>query len=72
MEPKDTVILRCDGWCMLKCKRVTDEPLEQNFNAPFALLPALEDGYFSDITIQSANNKEVCNCVLTIICISLL
>lgn len=44
---------------MLKCKRIVDEPLEQNFNAPFALLPALEDGYFSDVCIRSANNKEV-------------
>lgn len=45
---------------MLKCKRISDGPLEQNFNAPFALLPALEDGYFSDVTIRSSNNKEVC------------
>lgn len=52
-------MLTCEGWCTLKCKRVKDEPLEQNFNSPFSLLPALEDGYFSDITISAANGKEV-------------
>lgn len=44
---------------MLHCKRCNDES-EVNYNVPyFTLLPALEDGYFSDITITASNSKQV-------------
>lgn len=43
---------------MLHCKRVQEDPSEENFDSPFSLLPALEDGYFSDIKLVASNNKE--------------
>lgn len=43
---------------MLYCKRVKEDPSDQDSSIPFSLLPALEDGYFSDIKIIAYNNKE--------------
>lgn len=43
---------------MLHCKRVQEDPNEENFDSRFSLLPALEDGYFSDIKLVASNNKE--------------
>lgn len=59
IEPRDIVVLTCEGWCMLQCKRVSEEPSEPFINPTFSLLPALEDGYFSDLTITAANKKQV-------------
>ncbi|KAF2897714.1 hypothetical protein ILUMI_08461 [Ignelater luminosus] len=58
IEPRDSVILTCEGWCMLHCKRIQEEPSEYTLNTTFSLLPALEDGYFGDIKITAANNKQ--------------
>lgn len=52
--------LTCEGWYHLQCKRIVkNEP--DNPDSPFSLLPALEDGYFSDLTITAMNNKQVRN-----------
>lgn len=59
IEPKEDVILTCDEWGMLHCKRVHEEQHDDNLSVPFSLLPALEDGYFSDITLVANNNREV-------------
>lgn len=58
IEPRDTVTLTCEEWGMLHCKRIQEDPNEENFDSPFSLLPALEDGYFSDIKLVASNNKE--------------
>ncbi|KAK4876099.1 hypothetical protein RN001_012521 [Aquatica leii] len=58
IEPRDSVVLTCEGWCMLHCKRIQEEPNDYALNTTFSLLPALEDGYFSDIKIIAANNKQ--------------
>lgn len=58
IEPRDTVTLTCEEWGMLHCKRIQEDPNEENFDSPFSLLPALEDGYFADIKITASNNKE--------------
>ncbi|KAJ8937023.1 hypothetical protein NQ314_012105 [Rhamnusium bicolor] len=57
-RPKESVTLTCEGLCTLRCVRINVDTPEVNFNIPFTLLPALEDGYFSDITITSSNNKQ--------------
>ena len=58
-EPRDLLVLKCDNWCILQCKRINDETIEENVCTSFTLLPALEDGYFSDVELVSANNKQV-------------
>ncbi|XP_044754508.1 uncharacterized protein LOC123313618 [Coccinella septempunctata] len=57
-KPKETVILRAEGLYTLYCKRVPDEISEEKYQIPFSLLPALEEGFFSDVTLFSANKKE--------------
>ncbi|KAJ8954724.1 hypothetical protein NQ318_011417 [Aromia moschata] len=56
--PQNNVVLTCDGLCTLHCVRANDNSPDEAYNIPFTLLPALEDGYFSDITITSSNNKQ--------------
>jgi hypothetical protein len=54
------VLINTDGWCALHCRRikVVAEP-EVPLDFPFSLLPALEEGFFSDVTIIADNGKEV-------------
>ncbi|GLV35944.1 uncharacterized protein CBL_09838 [Carabus blaptoides fortunei] len=58
IEPRDSVVLSCEGWCMVQCKRVTEDQIEPVINPVFSLLPALEDGYFHDLIILAANKKQ--------------
>ncbi|CAG9817046.1 unnamed protein product [Phaedon cochleariae] len=55
---KENVTLTCEGFCTLHCIKVKDESSEVDYSAPFTLLPALEDGYFSDVIIMSSNRKQ--------------
>ncbi|XP_034251805.1 uncharacterized protein LOC117651669 isoform X2 [Thrips palmi] len=68
MDPPGYITLRNDLWCCLRCKRVPTEELEPLLDAPFTLHPALEDGYFSDITLTAANGKQffVHSCILAL------
>lgn len=59
MEPPGHMTLRNDLWCCLRCKRIPLEELEPLLDSPYSLLPALEDGYFSDINITATNGKQV-------------
>ncbi|XP_039292547.1 uncharacterized protein LOC111055920 [Nilaparvata lugens] len=47
-----------DGWCTLVCKCVNAADVNKISETPFTLLPALEDGYFSDLTITASNSKK--------------
>ncbi|CAH1375656.1 unnamed protein product [Tenebrio molitor] len=58
MEPRDNLSMTCEAWCMLHCKRVYEESTHKYHSVPFSLLPALEDGYFSDLTLTSSNKKQ--------------
>jgi hypothetical protein len=58
-EPQDMMVLMCEGWCQLHCKRVAASDPEPPIDSPFSLLPALEDGYFSDLSITASNSKQV-------------
>lgn len=53
------MVLTCEGLCILHCTRVDEDKIDHNINIPFSILPALEDGYFSDTILMSANNKQV-------------
>lgn len=58
-ESSDHMLMKCDGWCLLHCKRVLPSDPMPAADAPFSLLPALEDSYFSDLSITAGNNKKV-------------
>jgi hypothetical protein len=53
------MLLTCEGWCLLQCRRLAGVEPEVPLDFPFSLLPALEEGFFSDVTIRADNNKKV-------------
>ncbi|KAL3270189.1 hypothetical protein HHI36_009246 [Cryptolaemus montrouzieri] len=57
-KPKDSVVLSSEGLYTLHCKRIPEEISEDNYQVPFSLLTALEEGYFSDVVIISKNKKQ--------------
>ncbi|XP_076252355.1 uncharacterized protein LOC143191312 isoform X3 [Rhynchophorus ferrugineus] len=58
IKPKKRIILSGDDLCEMDCRHV-DEPLNSNrYSAPYSLLPALEEGYFSDATITAKNKRQ--------------
>ncbi|KAK7869304.1 hypothetical protein R5R35_012870 [Gryllus longicercus] len=65
-EAQDVMILSCDGWCVLHCKRIAETEPDPPIDSTFSLLPALEDGYFSDLSITACNSKQfaVHTCIL--------
>ncbi|GFG38681.1 hypothetical protein Cfor_08266 [Coptotermes formosanus] len=65
-EPQDVMVLMCEGWYQLHCKRVAASDPEPLTDSSFSLLPALEDGYFSDLSITASNSKQfpVHTCIL--------
>ncbi|XP_022918430.2 uncharacterized protein [Onthophagus taurus] len=67
--PIDMMILRCEGWCIMQCNRIENEPPEKYMMLPFVLMKALDEGYFSDLTITASNNKkfEVHLCILQLL-----
>ncbi|XP_047118625.1 uncharacterized protein LOC124799129 [Schistocerca piceifrons] len=67
-DGQDTMVLTCDAWCMLRCKRVVESDPDPPGDAPFSLLPALEDGYFSDVSITASNGRIFAahSCVLNL------
>jgi hypothetical protein len=75
------MLLTCEGWCHLHCKRVAASDPDPPVDSSFSLLPALEDGYFSDLSITASNNKQVqvlsdcyrshCVCVHAHVCVCL-
>lgn len=53
------VLINTDGWCALHCRRIKVVEPEVPLDFPFSVLPALEEGFFSDVTIKADNGKEV-------------
>lgn len=53
--PGDQMTLVCDEWCSLLCRRVKENQ-SVGQEAPFTLLPAQWEGYFSDVVIKSTDN----------------
>ncbi|GAB0094528.1 uncharacterized protein DMENIID0001_098400 [Sergentomyia squamirostris] len=52
-SPMDMMVLNCEGWCFLSCRRLReDQTIIQD--CPFTLLSALQEGYFADVIIKSS------------------
>ncbi|XP_017785530.1 PREDICTED: uncharacterized protein LOC108568763 isoform X2 [Nicrophorus vespilloides] len=68
-KPINKMTLICEGWCVLDCKRIADICTDDGTNRPFSLLQALEEGYFSDLTLTAANLKQfkVHRCILRLL-----
>lgn len=64
-DPSD-MMMTSDGWCLLHFKRACPAEPTPVLDGPFSFLPALEDGYFSDLSITASNNKKfaVHSCIL--------
>lgn len=57
-NPTDRMLLKCEGWCQLICKRVKDDQ-SIGQEIPFTLLSVLDDGNFCDVTLKSCDNVIV-------------
>lgn len=62
-NPTDRMLLKCEGWCQLMCKRVKDDQ-SIGQEIPFTLLSVLDDGNFCDVTLKSCDNVIVSMIVL--------
>lgn len=47
--PRDMMLLTFEGWCMLQCHQIPTSKPPLDF--PFSFLPALAEGYFSDLRL---------------------
>ncbi|KAK8390170.1 hypothetical protein O3P69_013023 [Scylla paramamosain] len=53
---RDLMLLTYDGWFMLQCEKLGVPDVSPDL--PYSLLPALNDGYFSDITITAKSGRK--------------
>ncbi|XP_042857277.1 uncharacterized protein LOC122243695 [Penaeus japonicus] len=53
---RDLMLLTYDGWFMLQCEKLSTPDVAPDL--PYSLLPALSDGYFSDITITARSGRK--------------
>ncbi|XP_042226007.1 uncharacterized protein LOC121869013 [Homarus americanus] len=53
---RDLMLLTYDGWFMLQCEKLATPEIAPDL--PYSLLPALTDGYFSDITITAKSGRK--------------
>ncbi|XP_045105619.1 uncharacterized protein LOC123501098 isoform X3 [Portunus trituberculatus] len=53
---RDLMLLTYDGWFMLQCEKLGVPDVSPDL--PYSLLPALSDGYFSDITITAKSGRK--------------
>jgi len=51
------MILSFDSIIILTCKKTTNH--QTNLDNAFSLVPALDEGYFSDLELKAANNHTV-------------
>jgi len=51
------MILSFDSIIIITCKKTTNH--QTNLDNAFSLAPALDEGYFSDLELHSANNHTV-------------
>lgn len=52
--PLENLTLRCEGWCVITCKRIKkDQSIGQE--TQYTLQPAYEEKFFSDITVKSCD-----------------
>ncbi|XP_069165667.1 LOW QUALITY PROTEIN: uncharacterized protein [Procambarus clarkii] len=53
---RDLMLLTYDGWFMLQCEKLSTPEIAPDL--PYSLLPALSDGYFSDIIITAKSGRK--------------
>ncbi|XP_037804297.1 uncharacterized protein LOC119598661 isoform X1 [Penaeus monodon] len=53
---RDLMLLTYDGWFMLQCEKLSTPDVAPDL--PYSLLPALSDGYFSDVTITARSGRK--------------
>ncbi|XP_050698520.1 uncharacterized protein LOC126986418 isoform X2 [Eriocheir sinensis] len=53
---RDLMLLTYDGWFMLQCEKLGTPDVSPDL--PYSLLPALHDGYFSDVTITAKSGRK--------------
>ncbi|XP_071544090.1 uncharacterized protein [Panulirus ornatus] len=53
---RDLMLLTYDGWFMLQCEKLSTPEIAPDL--PYSLLPALSDGYFSDVTITAKSGRK--------------
>lgn len=58
-EPQENVTLNCEGWCTLNCTRYNKVDPEYFPVEEYNFLSAVEEGFFSDITIEAQDRKQV-------------
>nr|XP_022318373.1 uncharacterized protein LOC111121395 isoform X2 [Crassostrea virginica] len=52
----DLMLLTCERCCILQCQKVKSEEME--LDSPYSFMPALEEGFFSDLIIRSKSGRE--------------
>ncbi|CAL4114149.1 unnamed protein product, partial [Meganyctiphanes norvegica] len=52
---RDLMLLTYDGWFMLQCEKLHTPDTQVDLT--YSLLPALQDGYFSDLTLTAATGR---------------
>lgn len=58
IKAKQRIILSSKNFCEIDCRYVKEVLDADKFSGPFSLLPALEEGFFSDITILAKNKRQ--------------
>ena len=53
--PRDTLLLTFEGWIMLQCQQVK-KSIYTPMDAPFSLLPAFTEGFFSDLALSTKSS----------------
>ena len=58
LAPSDSLILYCENWYALECKRLK-EGQAAGQEKEFSFIEALNESYFSDVIIKSSDGFEV-------------
>lgn len=58
LTPDRTMILACDDWYSLLCKRIKEEQAVGH-DVPFTLISALHEGYFNNGAVKSSEGHQV-------------
>ncbi|XP_061196240.1 uncharacterized protein LOC133204507 [Saccostrea echinata] len=53
---EDLMLLTCERCCILQCQKIKSEDVE--LDSSYCFMPALEEGFFSDLVIKSKSGRE--------------
>ncbi|XP_065345605.1 uncharacterized protein LOC135943121 isoform X1 [Cloeon dipterum] len=65
-DSENCLYLACEDWCSFHCLKVISCQQKSPADVPFSLLSALNEGFFSDVSIDAANGKtfQAHSCIL--------